>query len=207
MSEQLNELFTALAKAQSEMDSASKKSFNPFFKSKYADFPELIKASRESLTRNGLCVVQRIIVVEDITLLSAILGHSSGQWMESRMKINPPKSDIQSMGSYITYLKRYSYAALVGVATDDDDGEQAMQEVRNMPRKGTQSDDYRTVQKITPEQLEQLEFELKDDLELAEEVLTKMSLKKLSDMPKNRFMGSITRIREIKSAKSAKNEL
>ena len=46
----------------------------------------------------------------------------------SKMRILPAKTDIQSMGSYITYLRRYSYWALIGVTVsdEDDDGEVAM---------------------------------------------------------------------------------
>jgi hypothetical protein len=48
------------------------------------------------------------------------------------MAINPPKQDIQAIGSYITYLRRYNYSAIVGVVTEDeadDDGEKAKQAV------------------------------------------------------------------------------
>jgi hypothetical protein len=43
------------------------------------------------------------------------------------MTVNPPKQDIQSLGSYLTYLRRYTYSAIVGVVAseEDDDGEAA----------------------------------------------------------------------------------
>lgn len=55
------------------------------------------------------------------------LCHASGQWIESSMTVNPPKQDIQSLGSYLTYLRRYTYSAIVGVVAseEDDDGEAA----------------------------------------------------------------------------------
>jgi len=126
----LNEIFTALAKAQGEMESASLTSINPFFKSKYAALPEIIKSSRPALVKHGLSVIQRMATNDKGELeLHSILGHTSGQWISSVMRINPQKPDVQSLGSYITYLKRYMYVALVGVivADDlDDDGESAV---------------------------------------------------------------------------------
>jgi hypothetical protein len=121
-SEQLNELFSALAKAQSEMKPAGLNSENPYFKTKYAALSDIVKVSRPALTKYGLCVIQEIRQSADGTsCLQTVLGHSSGQWISSTMKIFPPKPDVQTLGSYITYLRRYSYAALVGVVTSDED--------------------------------------------------------------------------------------
>jgi hypothetical protein len=99
------------------------------------------------------------------------------------------------MGSYITYLKRYSYAALVGIATDDDDGEQAMQTYRG----GAQP--VASVECITQDQLNQLEHELKGHPDIAKDMIAKMRLQSLKDMPKTRFMSAVDRIREIKELK------
>lgn len=127
-SESIDQLATALAKAQLEMEPAKPSSSNPFFKSKYAPLPSIVKASRPSLGKYGLAVIQRIMRQGSagMTLLTR-LCHASGQWIESSMTVNPPKQDIQTLGSYLTYLRRYNYASMVGVVTDDDDdGEMAM---------------------------------------------------------------------------------
>jgi len=132
-SEQLDLLFTALSKAQAEIEIAKTDSSNPFFKSKYADFSQIVKASRPYLAKNGLAIIQRVLTNGNgLMYLFTRLCHSSGQWIESKMPINPPKADIQSIGSYISYLRRYNWASMVGVAAaeEDDDGEQAMLEDR-----------------------------------------------------------------------------
>jgi hypothetical protein len=125
-SQSLDKLYAALSKAQLEMLPAKTGSSNPFFKSKYADLASIVKASRKSLGINGLAVIQRIIRngSAGMTLLTR-LCHASGQWIESSMTVNPPKQDIQSLGSYLTYLRRYTYSAIVGVVAseEDDDGE------------------------------------------------------------------------------------
>jgi hypothetical protein len=130
-SDDLKDLFGALAKAQAEMLAAELSNENPYFKTRYADLAAIVKASRPALTKHGLSLIQQLITHEDgHTVLHTVLGHVSGQWIESRIRIVPPKSDVQSLGSYITYLRRYSIASLCGIVTagDDDDGHLAMQQ-------------------------------------------------------------------------------
>ena len=130
-SEQINELAAALSKAQGEMEAALKGAENPFFKSRFADLNSIIGASREPLTRNGLCVTQSIITNateanSNAMALMTQISHSSGQWIRSVMPIILTKTDHQSVGSACTYYRRYAYSALVGVVAEDDDGERAM---------------------------------------------------------------------------------
>lgn len=122
-STELNELLKALSMAQAEINVAIKSSSNPFFKSSYANLQSIIEASRPALCKHGLSVLQHMVTDNGTDYLVTMLGHSSGQWISSRMKIAPQKTDVQSLGSYITYLRRYMYAALVGVYDgEDDDG-------------------------------------------------------------------------------------
>lgn len=135
-SEQLNELFSALSKAQSSILSAKKDSTNPFFKSKFADLASVWDAIRKPLTDNGLCIIQTCEGQIGAMFIITWLGHSSGQWMKSRCPLNPAKNDPQSLGSVITYMKRYALSAIVGVVADeDDDAEIAMRHARAEPAK------------------------------------------------------------------------
>ena len=137
-SEQLNELFSALAKAQAEMPTAGKSSNNHFFKSKYADLASVVEASRPYLAKNGLSVAQPITIGQDgKRVLVTILAHSSGQYLVSRVPLNTTKEDMQSLGSAVTYMRRYAYASLVGVVAEDedDDGEAVARESRKDHRK------------------------------------------------------------------------
>jgi len=208
----IKDLCAALAKAQAEIKIAGLTKENPYFKSRYADLAEMIKVSRPSLTKNGLSIVQQIVQNEDgQNILNTIMLHSSGQWIESRMRIVPPKNDVQSMGSYITYLKRYAYGSLVGVVAsdEDDDGEVAVHDYREDFNKGTglnhkynpKEQSYET---ITKEQLEELRYELKSHADLAEEIMEKMKIQSLSDMPKTKYSASIRRIREIVQKRDGK---
>ena len=132
-SESINELATALAKAQAEMSFAAKDSKNPHFNSKYADLSSVWDAIREPLTKNGLSVVQTIEIMENRNVLVSILMHLSGQFIKSYLPIKTDKDTCQGWGSGITYARRYSLAALVGCVQDDDDGNGAE------PSNGTKS--------------------------------------------------------------------
>ncbi len=134
-SENINELAMALSKAQGEMQAAIKDSINPFFKSKYADLGSVWDAARPVLCKHGLCVMQTTDVIGDKNILITTLAHSSGQWMKSSILINPTKNDSQGVGAAMTYLRRYSLAAMVGVVTEDDDGETAVGRGQSMERK------------------------------------------------------------------------
>lgn len=125
-SPEIGSLLEALAKAQGIMEGAKEDSNNPFFKSTYADLTSVWEACRNALSSNGLSVVQTIQMINGNNCLVSILGHISGQWIKSFLPIRPAKDDIQSLGSAITYCRRYALAALVGVCPVDDDGESAM---------------------------------------------------------------------------------
>lgn len=120
-SDEIGELMGALAKAQAKIASAVKSKVNPYFKSKYADLPAIWEACKEPLSSNGLSVVQMVEGNHDQMYLTSILGHSSGQWIKSKIPLILAKKDPQSLGSCITYARRYSLAAMVGVCGDDED--------------------------------------------------------------------------------------
>jgi hypothetical protein len=125
-SPELKNLAAALSKAQAEIRGALKDQQNPYFKSKYADLASVWDACREPLTKNGLSVVQVPEVVEDKIYLVTALLHSSGEWISGGYPIIPIKPDPQSLGSAMTYARRYALSAIVGVCPEDDDGEASM---------------------------------------------------------------------------------
>lgn len=126
-SESIKELLTALAKAQGKISAAKKDSTNPHFKSKYADLAACWEAIKEPLSSNGLSLTQWVTTAEKGVSVVTVLGHSSGEFMSSEATF--PVKDIgnpQSMGSSITYARRYCLSAAIGlVADDDDDGNAA----------------------------------------------------------------------------------
>lgn len=120
-SEQINEIATALAKAQGLLSGAIKDSVNPHFKSRYADLASVWEACRAPLSTNGLSVSQGVSAGDGRVTITTLLAHSSGQWYESTLDLIPRDQTPQSVGSAITYGKRYALSGIVGVAPDDDD--------------------------------------------------------------------------------------
>ena len=205
-SSELKDLFAALAKAQAEIKIAGLNAENPYFKSSYADLAEIVRVSRPALTKNGLSVMQQILPNDDgQNILHTILGHQSGQWIESRMRILPSKPSIQDLGSYITYLKRYSYSAIIGVVAtnEDDDGEAAVYDERETKAKGVAlnrkyNPKEQTYETITKEQLEEIEYELSNYPDITEMVLDGLKIQSLADIPKSKFLVAVNRVRDIK---------
>lgn len=130
-SDTIGKLAEALCKAQSIMEHASKDSDNPFFKSKYADLAAIWDVCRKPLTDNGISVVQSPVFLSEhpeMVGLDTRLCHSSGEWMEGRIVMKPVKSDPQSYGSCLTYLRRYSLQSFISICAElDDDGNAASQ--------------------------------------------------------------------------------
>lgn len=120
-SEEIKELVSALSKAQGAMRPAVFNRVNPHFKNRYADFTSCMDSCREPLSNNGLSIIQYCETINDKLMLVTMLAHSSGQWMKSYFPLNPLKMDSQSIGSAMSYGKRYSLSALLGIVSDDED--------------------------------------------------------------------------------------
>jgi hypothetical protein len=193
-STELNEIFSALSKAQEEIKVAVKDANNPFFKSKYANLQAVIESSRPALCKNNLAVTQQIIPNEQgIDYLVTTLCHSSGQWISSSMKINPAKADMQSLGSSITYARRYSYASLVGVydGEEDDDG--------TMACAPSVTHTSRSVQPslLSEDQVDILEIELRGYPTVKQSLLNMLNISDLKFMEKVLFNDMLKKVREI----------
>ncbi len=127
MSPTIGNLAAALAQAQQELVPVARNAANPAFNSKYADLSSCLAACRSILPKYKLSVSQVIEPVQEGKLcVVTILMHESGEWLSSRCVL-PAEGGrgvnaAQAVGSAITYARRYGFAAIVGLGTDDDDG-------------------------------------------------------------------------------------
>jgi hypothetical protein len=194
-SDSIVELATALPKAQRCYKPILKLNDNPYSIIAYASLTSLVGATFEALADNGLSVVQTLIDYpqDKIKLLHTILLHTSGQYIESQVLVEPTTSDPVGMTSYFNWLKRTTYASLVGypLPQEDDDGSAYQQK----DTKVTIIDNYVRIDK---RELEELEMELDGFPELAEMLLRDLKITKLSDMPKSKFRSAINNIRKQK---------
>lgn len=120
-SEQLNELFSALSKAQESIKNAQKEGYNPMFRSNYTTVTSVLDAVRPAYAL-GISIMQ----MPEMDKLITRVGHSSGQWLEieTPLFIGEPKgmSKMQAYGNAVTYARRYALVSLFGIGQEDNDG-------------------------------------------------------------------------------------
>lgn len=125
----ITKLTAALIKAQSSIKSAKKDNINPQFKSKYADLSAVIDAIKEALNTNGIFFTQIVGYTKNRVYIETALLHESGEMLSGKTPVfisETKYNESQAFGSAVTYSKRYALQAMLGVATEDDDGEAAM---------------------------------------------------------------------------------
>lgn len=114
-------LAEALAAAQLEITDPAKDAVNPHFRSRYADLATVLKTVRPVLAKHGLAITQTTQVDEQGRLLLVTRLHWRDEELCGYYPIQPVKADPQGYGSALTYARRYTIQAIVGVAADDDD--------------------------------------------------------------------------------------
>ena len=124
-----NSIYKKLYKVQKEIGAISKDSTNPFYKSKYFDINSLIKQLTPILQKHNLLLLQPI---EDDKQYSRIVDLDGGM-VESSLAL-PTDLDAQKIGGAITYYRRYTLVALLGLQAEDDDGNLASGKVKPMPK-------------------------------------------------------------------------
>ena len=122
-SETISKLALALVKFNNEVSSIPKDAKNPFYHSEYVTLDKLIISTRDILQKNGLSVMQFPLSVDGKIGIQTMLLHESGEFIESEpLYMTPAKAnDPQVAGSIISYLRRYSYQAILNLSTGEDD--------------------------------------------------------------------------------------
>jgi hypothetical protein len=174
-SEDIEELATALVAAQKGIKNAVRSEDNPFFHSKYADLAAIYDACRDAMTTNNLTVVQYGGFEADQPVLYTELIHKTGQYIRGFMPVfvpvqpeTPEETEFdgkgeekakkvkqvnksQGYGSSMTYMRRYALAAMLGVATEDDDANSSSENKSaaksDVPKKTTSTDPATEAQK------------------------------------------------------------
>lgn len=126
-SKDITELAKALLAVQSQLQPALKDAENPFTKSSYATLNSVMDTCRTALLANGILLTQFPVPAETghLGLATKLIHAESGQWHSSLAVVPLPKADPQGYGSAQTYARRYALCAMLGIVTEDDDGEGA----------------------------------------------------------------------------------
>lgn len=155
-SESITKLAISLAKFNGEVSSISKDAKNPFFKSNYVTLDKLIIETRELLQKHGLSIMQFPLSKDTGEIgIQTLLLHESGEFIETEpLFMKPQKNDPQQAGSVITYLRRYSYQAILSLNTGEDDDGNKSTYGNSKPNTGAKNSvKTQTVQVINAEQL------------------------------------------------------
>jgi hypothetical protein len=129
----MQQIATALVKAQRAFAPALKTSTNPHFRSRYADLAACVEAVIDSLNANGIALVQRTHDSDNGVAVETLLVHESGETLSGGiLHVPAAKHDPQGYGSALTYARRYSLMAACGIAPEDDDAN-AAQKTRPTP--------------------------------------------------------------------------
>ena len=109
------------------VDSVTKDSDNPFFKSKYASYNAVRETINPTLDMLGICVVESPNILDGVDVLNTkiYMADNPSDMIESNIRLLVPKGDMQQLGGAITYARRYSLVSLFGLAVEDDDGNEA----------------------------------------------------------------------------------
>jgi hypothetical protein len=118
----------ALLQAQKNIKNALKDAKNPHFKNDYATLESVIDAVKDQANAAGVLIVQGTGADEFGQYVNTTLIHAdSGESMSSKTYLTLDKSNMQGLGSAITYARRYGLAAMFSITQADDDGNMASQ--------------------------------------------------------------------------------
>jgi len=154
MSESIVNVSKALVAAQADVGTALKNQENSHFKSQYADLNSVLEVAKPALALHGLGLIQCPGQSEGTVTMTTLLMHESGEWI-----LLPPASiplqaqTAHGYGSAISYLRRYTAQAALGISvgSEDDDGNKATAEApkgrsrANGPAKPEQSTEVETL--------------------------------------------------------------
>lgn len=201
-SETIINLSKALVETQKELKQPLKDAKNPFFKSEYVPLENVTEAITESATKHGLAFSQYATTTETGNVsVGTIVFHESGEFIEyPPLILKPENTKPQSIGSAITYAKRYSLSAVFGITSDkDDDGNKANRngEPQKQPQKRNQKqaqNDEPDVHAIVEKYVQQLAVLGVKREDVVEYVCNKHNVGNMFDIQPNILVGEIKQI-------------
>lgn len=193
-SDNLNELYTALYKAQLEFPTirVNRKAF----KNEYADLYAIVKPLRIILGKYELSLYGWESVQDGHDIIGVTLAHSSGQYVKSYCRLqpdpckNPNDQPLHKIGGAITYQYRYLVKNILGVLISDDPEDDDAQEA-TVEYKPYQPSEY-----VTSEQFDELQHILLGYDDIKKDILNGLHINSLQYLPKQMFYKVVERIKE-----------
>ena len=129
----LNEVSKSLVQALGEMTDVVKTQTvsTGQYAYTYATLADALQMARPILAKHDLAISQSVEADGDEVAIYTTVIHSSGQYITGSPLRLPGGKTAQQTGSAVSYARRYSLMAFLGLASEDDDGAGAS--VRNTP--------------------------------------------------------------------------
>jgi len=110
----------ALVAAIGDLSNVAKTAANPYFKSKYAPLDAIVDATRPVLLKHGLAITQAPLFMDGMAGVETTILHKGGYSTTTTLLLPLKDQSPQGVGGAITYARRYSLAAVCGLATEED---------------------------------------------------------------------------------------
>ena len=202
------ELASAFAQAQGEFEPIflDHDGHGRFFDYKFENSGEMLNKLYPILSKYGLSIAPYTEDINGAIILHTQLHHSSGQWRESRVRIVPLEDSVHSLSSMIDFMKKQQIKILLGIQpiNEDDDGAAAMSKIVQEKDKGislvvnAQKEQAKnSYEKITKEQLEALNYDLRGWPSIAEDIKKTLGIRVLADMAKEDYLRSSEKARAL----------
>lgn len=125
--------YKALLSLHGDIETLTKDEANPFFKSKYVPLPKMLRTLKPVFQKHGFVLNQPIDVANTQqgmrnVVFSRIVHAETGLSEEAKMMLPdcaPTMKGMQELGGAVTYARRYTLSALLGLEEADDDGNTA----------------------------------------------------------------------------------
>lgn len=197
-SETIIKLSKSLVETQKELKQPLKDAKNPFFKSEYVPLENVAEAITQTATKYGLAFSQYATTTESGNVsVGTIVFHESGEFIEyPPLILKPENTKPQSIGSAITYAKRYALSAIFGITSDKDyDGnvEQQKQPQKRNQKQAPQNDEP-DVHAIVEKYVQQLAVLGVKREDVVEYVCNKHNVGNMFDIQPNILVGEIKQI-------------
>ena len=114
-------LNSALVSALGELRNVPKDKVNPHFKSRFTSLDAILDATRPVLAKHGLAMSQEPVFEDGMAGVVTRIIHAGGESRESKLLLPLRDQSAQGVGSCLSYARRYSAAAVLGIASDEDD--------------------------------------------------------------------------------------
>nr|DAQ33628.1 MAG TPA: ERF superfamily protein [Caudoviricetes sp.] len=228
-SDSIVNLAKALVDTQRELKQPFKDANNPAFKSQYVPLESVTESITKTATKYGLAFSQFATTdAEQNVSITTVIFHESGEFIQyPALTLKPSKQRVvidteyvngkrvniysneitpQSIGSCITYGKRYSLSAIFGITSDkDDDGNEASGVTHNGQQQPTPEKIFEDGQKRCEDIIASMVKLGAERQKIVDYVCEKYNVGNLYDVPMNKLIGEL-KVLQLKQQEKAEKQ-